>query len=113
MRVVALFLLALVLPLLPFLLWLGRRKSHVSPADVADTLEAFLTAGDRPHDWDRFLSSPLADPTLDAVRLRCRRLPEEFPPKGAGEYCSDAGKDVIRQALLQLRQAPPGDGQQV
>jgi len=50
MRVVALFLLALLLPLLPFLLWLGRRKSHVSPPDVVDTLEAFLTASGRPRD---------------------------------------------------------------
>ncbi len=112
MRVVALFLLALVLPLLPFLLWLGRRKSRVSAADVADTIEAFLTAGDRPHDWNRFLESLLADPTLDAVRLRCRHLPEEFPPKFAGEYCSEAGKDVLRQAILQLRQAAPGSARQ-
>lgn len=111
MRVVALFLLALLLPLLPFLLWLGRRKSQVTPADVADTLEAFLTATGRPHDWGRFLSSPLTDPTLDAVRLRCCHLPEEFPSKVAGEYCSDAGKDVLRRSILQLRQPSHGDGQ--
>lgn len=107
MRAVALLLLALLLPLLPFLLWLGRRRSHVSPADVADTLETFLTGTGRPRDWDRFLSSPLSDPALEAIRLRCGHLPEEFPPHRAGEYCSEAGMQVIREALEHLRQMTP------
>jgi hypothetical protein len=107
MRVVALLLLATLLPLLPFLIWLGRRTSRVTRSDVADTLEAFLTATGRPRDWDRFLSTPLGDPTLEAIRLRCGHLAEEFPPKAVGEYCSAAGKQVIREAIVRLRKEPP------
>lgn len=108
MRVVVLFLLATLLPLLPFLLWLARRRAQPSRADVADSLEAFLDGTGRPHDWSRFLSTRLGDPGLDAVRERCRHLPEEFPPERPGEYCSDAGRQVLRSLVLELRQGSAG-----
>lgn len=110
MRVVALFLLVTLLPLLPFLLWLGRRRANATRADVADALEAFLAGTLHPRDWARFLSTPLTDPELDAVRTRCARLPVELPPRRAGECCSEEGMLALREVLRELRRgSPPQD----
>lgn len=109
MRAVALFLLATLLPLVPFLVWLARRSGHATRSDVAEILEAFSSGTGRPDDWDRFLSARLGDPDLEAIRGRCARLPEEFPPGRPGEYCSEAGRVLVRSLASQLRQAsPPG-----
>ena len=107
MRAVALFLLATLLPLVPFLLWLARRSGPATRSDVAEVLEAFSSGTGRRDDWDRFLSAPLDDPELEAIRNRCARLPEEFPPRRPGEYCSEAGRDLVRSLASQLRQASP------
>ncbi len=109
MRVVVLFLLATLVPLLPFLVWLARRRSRTTRADVADGLEAFLDGTGRPRDWKRFLSARLDDAGLDAIRERCRRLPEEYPPEQPGEYCSDAGRQVLRSLVRQLRNGSAAD----
>jgi hypothetical protein len=77
---------------------------------VADTLGAFLNGTGRPHDWDHFISSPLTDPNLEAVRARCSHLPVEFPPQRSGEYCSDAGRQVIRSLMSQLLQGSAAEG---
>jgi hypothetical protein len=107
MRVIALFLLATLVPLVPFLFWLARRTAHPTRADVADTLEAFLNGTGRQHDWDAFLALPLSDPQLDAVRTRCGHLPVQFPPQQPGQYCSDAGLQTIRSLISELRQGSP------
>lgn len=108
MRVIALFLLATLLPLVPFFFWLARRTAHPTRADVADTLEALLNGTGRRHDWDVFVSRPLADPHLEAIRTRCAHLPLQFPPQRPGQYCSDAGMQTIRSLISELRQGSHG-----
>ena len=106
MRVVILFVLATLIPLFPFLLWLSRRRSDATPSQVASVLEHFLNCSGGPWDWDDFISVSLRDPALDAVRIRCAGLPEEFPSQRPGTYCSEAGLEVIRAYLTRLREAP-------
>jgi hypothetical protein len=110
MRVVALFILATFIPLVPFLLWLGRRGRYATPSDVASALEALLTGNGAPHAWDDFISVRLGDPALEAIRIRCWHLPKQFPPQRPGEYCSETGVEVIRTYLAQLRQMPASQG---
>lgn len=105
MLVVALFALATLVPLVPFLVWLLRRGAYATPEEVAATLEAFADGSGGRYDWDDFVSVPLRDPALEATRLRCARLPEEFPPERPGQYCSDAGLDVVRACADALRHA--------
>jgi hypothetical protein len=31
----------------------------------------------------------------------------EFPPRQSGEYCSDAGRDLIRSFISRLRRSGP------
>lgn len=109
MRVVALFLLATLIPLVPFLVWLARRTARPTRADVADTLEAFLNGTGRPHDWEAFVARPLGDPHLESIRTRCGHLPVEFPPQRPGQYCSEAGMRTLRSLISELRQGHPGE----
>ena len=111
MRVIALFLFATLLPLVPFLFWLARRAAHPTRADVADSLEGFLDGTGRRHDWDAFIAQPLGDPSLEAIRTRCAHLPVQFPPQRPGQYCSDAGMLIVRSLVAELRQGTPGEQQ--
>jgi hypothetical protein len=108
MTVIALFALATLISVIPFVMWLSRRRQATDPAEVAVALEAFLNGAGHARAWDDFLGEPIDDPALEAIRVRCARLPEEFPPTEKGQYCSAAGVDVVRGYLNQLsRQVPP------
>lgn len=108
MAVIALFVLATLISVIPFVMWLSRRRRATKPAEVAEALEAFLNGAGHDRAWDEFLGEPIDDPALDAIRIRCARLPEEFPPTERGQFCSAAGIDVVRGYLRQLsRQVPP------
>jgi hypothetical protein len=71
-------------------------------AEVSKILSAFVEGSGGDYDWDDFISSPIADPALDAIRLRCGGLPEEFPPDKANHYCNDDGVSLIRYYAHQL-----------
>ncbi|HXB57664.1 MAG TPA: hypothetical protein VN461_23085 [Vicinamibacteria bacterium] len=78
-------------------------KFKLTASQVADTLEGFVDGTAGPYDWDDFLSLPLQDPRLEAIRLRCLSLDEEFPPRLPGEFCSEEGAEVIREYVRELR----------
>lgn len=71
-------------------------------SEVADVITRFMSGKIGPHEWDDFISIPLDDPYLEAIRLRCRDLPDDFPPQKRGEYCSSEGDVVLRQILGEL-----------
>ena len=70
---------------------------------MADIIERFVDGICSRWDWDDFCTSPIIDLQLDAIRLRCVGLPEEFPSSQKGHYCSEAGIEVLREMVLQLR----------
>jgi len=71
--------------------------------EVAHQIETFLAGGGGPYDWDDFISIPIADSDLEAIRARCAGLPEEFPPIQETEYCGEGGRVVLRNYVNQLR----------
>src|SRR5262245_39173367 len=54
-----------------------RRTSH----EVATILRAYLDDTLSASEWDDFVSVPIADPRLEAIRDRCCHLEEEYPPE--------------------------------
>jgi hypothetical protein len=72
-------------------------------AEVADLLEAFLSATDDPWAFDTLTSFPLEDEELEKIRVRCANLDSEFPPETKGHFCGEKGLDVIRGYISQLR----------
>jgi hypothetical protein len=74
----------------------------ISREDVAKYIEDFLSGKDGPLDWDYFISVRIKDnPELEAIRLRCGRLPDQYPPDKGG-YCNAEGMKVLRQILVEL-----------
>ena len=59
----------------------SKRRNRLTPFQVADIIEKHIDGSDGPYDWDYFTSVPIADPRLDAIRLRCIKtdyvLPEQ------------------------------------
>lgn len=55
---------------------LSRRRNRASRSDIANLIEQRLQG--KTSGWDSFVSSPLSDRSLDAVRVRCLEL-EDVP----------------------------------
>mgnify|MGYP001309513816 CR=1 FL=1 len=70
---------------------------RLSREDVIKYIREFLEGSGEQWDWDDFTSVPLDDPTLERVRLECVSLPDRFPPKRKGHYCSEAGLEELRR----------------
>jgi hypothetical protein len=110
MRVILLFAFATLIPLVPFLLFLRRKKSSATTTDVADTLKAFLDGRLGRVDWNDFVATPISDPALEVVRATCAALPERFPPAERGQWCGAGGLEVVRGLLAQLSPKPGTNG---
>ena len=74
-----------------------------SRGEVADTIERFVDGICSQWEWDDFCSAPIIDPQLEAIRLRCTGLPQEFPSSQKGHYCSEAGIEALRAMVRELR----------
>lgn len=79
--------------------------NSLSRDEVAGILERFLAGTSGDWEWDDFLSSPVKDPVLNEIRLRCSKLDSEFPPEKAGEFCNSRGRELIRDYAVRLRAA--------
>jgi len=80
-----------------------------SRAEVADTIERFVDGSCGRWDWDDFCCVPIIDPQLDSIRARCTSLPQEYPPIEKGHYCNEAGIEVLRQIIFELRRLGASD----
>ena len=74
-----------------------------TPEEVASTIEGFVNGTGNQWAWDGFTSIRLDDPDLEAVRQKCVNMPVEFPPEHPRDYCSEAGKEQMRQIAKDLR----------
>ncbi len=72
--------------------------------EVADVLNNFLSGKGDEWDWDDFISVPIEDPELNAIRVICASLPQRFPPKVKGNYCSKEGFALLENLLNNLRE---------
>lgn len=73
-------------------------KRHVTAEQFADELERHLLGTEGPWDWDDATSVRIADPRLEAVRLR---LGENLD-----SLSSDDDKDELRAIIADLRRGP-------
>lgn len=80
------------------------KKTERPRAEVADILERFVQGISPRWEWDDFLTFPIVNPHLDMIRVRSNYLSEEYPPTVKGHYCSEAGLEVLRQIVRELRQ---------
>jgi hypothetical protein len=78
------------------------RGRVISPAEVRATLERFVAGSSSGYEWDDFISLPIRDQRLEAIRQRCAALDQEFPPEQRGQYCGAGGIEVIRRFIQEL-----------
>ncbi len=76
---------------------------NLSRDEVAGIIESFLNGTSGEWDWDDFISIPLEDPELEAVRRKCAAAREEFPPTQPRQYCGEQGVETMRRIAAELR----------
>ncbi|MBX3563241.1 MAG: hypothetical protein KF730_01565 [Sphingomonas sp.] len=76
--------------------WLaGLGRADLTPRQVSNALRDFLDGNSGQWDWDDFISIPIRDRTLDAIRLKS--LAVNLP-------LDDEGKAVLRRLLAEAEQ---------
>ena len=83
------------------------RRMHTAfrPSDVESALQCVLDDSQCCHDeFDLFLTWPIDDPYLEAIRERCHRILRTCAKPG--EDISEDGKEQIRAILRELQSAP-------
>ena len=70
--------------------------------NVMEEIRKFLTGRGGAHDWDDFLSIPIHDPTLNAIRMECAELREKYPPGLHREYCGEEGIRRLKEIVGDL-----------
>ena len=71
-------------------------------AEVAGIIEQFLDGTGGRWDWDDFTSMRVADPKLDAIRVRCVELHDAT---ASPAYCGPDGMKELRQIVERLRRS--------
>jgi len=71
--------------------------------EVVNIIEQFLDGTGGEWAWDDFCSFGIANPYLDSIRLRCTELDTAYPPTEKGHYCGQAGLEVMRELVAELR----------
>ena len=73
---------------------------------VADLIGRFIEGNIGPYEWDDFVSTPLDDGELEAIRRACASAPKEFPPTNKSHYCSTDGLAMLRNLASRLEAKP-------
>jgi hypothetical protein len=60
-----------------------RRMKRRTTEEVIREITKFLNGIGGAYDWDDFLSIPIHDQRLNAIRIECRELPDKNPPGAA------------------------------
>ncbi len=74
-----------------------------SRLEVARYIENILDGKGGKWDWDDFTSVTIVDPFQDSIRERCDNLDSEFPSDDKNRYCNEAGMDILRQYVSELK----------
>ena len=85
----------------------ATRRNHAAfkPSDVESALQCVLDDSQCCHDeFDLFLTWPIDDPYLEAIRRRCQRILGTCASSRLGGDISMDGKDRIRAILHELQQ---------
>lgn len=63
-----------VLVLFRLLSFVSKRRNRLTPTEVGEAIQKHIDGTEGQWDWDHFTSTGIADPHLDAIRLRCVEL---------------------------------------
>ena len=74
-----------------------------TPEQVATTIEGFVNGTGNQWDWDGFTSIRIDDPELEAIRQKCIKIRDEYPPEKVTDYCSAAGMEEMRKLAEGLK----------
>ena len=80
----------------------SRPLPRKTTKEVRDILSRFLANTVGPYEFDDFVSEPIGDTRLDAIRERCDELPAVYKPENAGHYCGEGGIQEMRQFIREL-----------
>ncbi len=81
---------------------------EMDDTEVRAILRAFIYGETGEWDWDDFISLPVEDAYLNAVRIICRDLPTRFPPElGSDAYCSNEGWSTLK--IIEAKLLPPSE----
>jgi hypothetical protein len=72
-------------------------------AGIAATIRNFIEGKGGDHDWDDFLTFPMKDSVLDAIRLECENIQTQYPADKKGMWCSHAGIEKLKAIEERLR----------
>lgn len=75
---------------------------HLSADEVRRYVTDFLEGRGSRWQWDDFISVPLDDPELEAIRRLCGSVRDRFPPTSPGHYCSEEGFNELRRLVRLL-----------
>lgn len=91
-----------VILLFAFLNWRTKRTNR-TPEEVATYIENFVNGTGGDWDWDDFVSCPITDDELDAIRSNCSQLEGDYPSCGKG-WCNEEGLQVMLALAKNLRE---------
>ncbi|HWR34894.1 MAG TPA: hypothetical protein VN622_03355 [Clostridia bacterium] len=72
--------------------------------EVAETIEKFVAGTCGQWDWDDFISVTFKNGNVEAARVECLKVAEDFPG-GASRWCSDDGLLRLLAIAASLRSA--------
>jgi hypothetical protein len=71
--------------------------------EVIREMTKFLNGIGGAYDWDDFLSIPIQDQRLNAIRIECMELRDKYPPGRCRQYCGDKGLKRLEEIIDDLR----------
>ena len=76
----------------------------VTRQEAATLIERFLAGSCGPWDWDEFTSVTQQDAAVERARRKCVEVRDEYPATVSHEYCSSAGRGILRALAAELRE---------
>ena len=72
--------------------------------EAATLIESFLAGSCGAWDWDNFTSVTQQDAAVERARRTCIAVRDEYPAIVSHEYCSSAGREILRLVAAELRE---------
>jgi ABC-type glycerol-3-phosphate transport system permease component len=69
--ILGLVVILFILPLFRLLTYISKRRNRLTASEIADIIEKHILGTEGPWDWDYFISIPIADDSLDRIRMLC------------------------------------------
>jgi hypothetical protein len=71
--------------------------------EVIGEITKFLNGIGGAYDWDDFLTIPIHDQQLNAIRIECAELRDKYPPGSCRQFCGDEGLRRLQEIIDDFR----------